>query len=344
MSTHTTSKNSAADTVEQWLLAHPGWHTLKDIDTDLDGVITRATISKRLKQLWQDDKIRRHVGDTDLARGKTQPDKWSALQAPTTTDTGSTTKNTTTTDTKPATAPAVATTAVKTDTGSTAKKKESTTPPPASTPDEPTAQMDNNDTSTDTSSSGSVPPVVPDTRVIAVAGVLSEHHDTGLTAADVATCAGLALGVAWRVLLAMQLAGAATCDADFVLSGTGRWRPGPARPADVTVDHAPATVSCPTCGTDARIPGRKTARRRSIDGLCFDGAPPLAPGALAQQVRDYVTTHPGEAFTPGQVAKALGARSSGAVLNVLVKLTATTDLVTEDHNAPHRTFRATDTQ
>ncbi|MFE3317532.1 hypothetical protein [Nocardia sp. NPDC059195] len=46
----------------------------------------------------------------------------------------------------------------------------------------------------------------------------------------------------------------------------------------------------------------------------------LAPGALRGLVEDHLRDHPSEEFSPHQIGKALGGRSSGAVHNALVKL------------------------
>lgn len=51
-----------------------------------------------------------------------------------------------------------------------------------------------------------------------------------------------------------------------------------------------------------------------------DGVGRLGKGDLRAMVLDHLQGHPGEAFTPTKVAKALG-RSAGAVSNALVKLT-----------------------
>lgn len=70
------------------------------------------------------------------------------------------------------------------------------------------------------------------------------------------------------------------------------------------------------------------------------GAPVrLGAGALRQLVFEHVNTHPGQAFTPGEIGRALGGRSSGAVANACDKLTA--DGLVELACEKPRRFRAT---
>ncbi|KIA61129.1 MarR family transcriptional regulator [Nocardia vulneris] len=60
--------------------------------------------------------------------------------------------------------------------------------------------------------------------------------------------------------------------------------------------------TCPTCG-------QRIKRPRGPQ-----------PGALRGLVEDFLRDHPGEEFTPGQIAKALGGKSSGAVYNACFAL------------------------
>ncbi|WTW98195.1 hypothetical protein OG216_34815 [Streptomycetaceae bacterium NBC_01309] len=48
----------------------------------------------------------------------------------------------------------------------------------------------------------------------------------------------------------------------------------------------------------------------------------LGAGALRQLVFEHLNTHPAQAFTPGEIGRAIGGRSSGAVANACDKLTA----------------------
>lgn len=49
----------------------------------------------------------------------------------------------------------------------------------------------------------------------------------------------------------------------------------------------------------------------------------LAPGALRGLVEDHLRDHAGQEFSPHQIGKALGGRSSGAVYNALLRLVGT---------------------
>ncbi|MDI2130581.1 hypothetical protein [Yinghuangia seranimata] len=93
--------------------------------------------------------------------------------------------------------------------------------------------------------------------------------------------------------------------------------PGPAAGADVGPDtpHVAPDVADP-----ATPPARATTGRASASG--GGTAARLGAGALRQLVLTHLTTHPGQAFTPGEIGRALGGRSAGAVANACDKLTA----------------------
>lgn len=76
-----------------------------------------------------------------------------------------------------------------------------------------------------------------------------------------------------------------------------------ATPAAQAADPVPVTGVCPTCGQPPKPQPRGTQ-----------------PGALRGQVEDFLREHPGEEFTPGQIAKELGGKSSGAVYNACFAL------------------------
>src|SRR6266542_2857981 len=61
----------------------------------------------------------------------------------------------------------------------------------------------------------------------------------------------------------------------------------------------------------------------------------LVPGGLRDQVLAYLQQHPGEDFSPTQVANALGGRSSGAVGNALETLTKHGQVI-KTSDAPRR--------
>jgi predicted transcriptional regulator len=61
----------------------------------------------------------------------------------------------------------------------------------------------------------------------------------------------------------------------------------------------------------------------SVDAVTHapvSGGGRLAPGALRGQVEDFLTDHPNQEFTPGDISRKLH-RSAGAIANALVKLT-----------------------
>lgn len=78
--------------------------------------------------------------------------------------------------------------------------------------------------------------------------------------------------------------------------------PAPMDPAPAAAVDAAAEGVCPTCGR---------AQPKTTN---------LRAGALRGLVEDFLRDHPGEEFTPGQIAKELD-RSSGAIYNALFVLT-----------------------
>ncbi|WP_280202959.1 hypothetical protein [Nocardia cyriacigeorgica] len=82
---------------------------------------------------------------------------------------------------------------------------------------------------------------------------------------------------------------------------------------NATTSDEPATATATATATDDAGPAGQTG----------EGSPhpdKLAPGALRGLVEDHLRDHPGQEFTPHQIGKALGGRSSGAVHNALVRL------------------------
>jgi hypothetical protein len=69
--------------------------------------------------------------------------------------------------------------------------------------------------------------------------------------------------------------------------------------------------------------------------------PRLRPGDLRGKVEDHLTTHAGMEFTPGEIARALGGRSAGAVANALATL-ASTGVARLSCERPRRYTRAGD--
>ncbi|WTW93436.1 helix-turn-helix domain-containing protein [Streptomycetaceae bacterium NBC_01309] len=123
---------------------------------------------------------------------------------------------------------------------------------------------------------------------------------------------------------------------------------GPGAEADSARDAAPAAPAAPDTPTppDRADSGPDTAPVAPVPAAAPDPEPAvggtparLGPGALRRMVFEHVNTHPGQAFTPGEIGRALGGRSSGAVANACDKLTAE-GLVELACEKPRR-FRAT---
>ncbi|WP_067573902.1 hypothetical protein [Nocardia acidivorans] len=95
--------------------------------------------------------------------------------------------------------------------------------------------------------------------------------------------------------------------------------PAPASPtSEATQDTAPAGDTEAAAGEGDSTP-ETTAPAEGVCPTC--GQPPKRQpresqaGVLRGMVEDFLREHPGEEFTPGQIAKALGGKSSGAVYN-----------------------------
>ncbi|MBF6456054.1 MULTISPECIES: hypothetical protein [Nocardia] len=76
------------------------------------------------------------------------------------------------------------------------------------------------------------------------------------------------------------------------------------------------TGACAETGVGQQPPGQ-------ADGEQAPEVSKLAPGALRGLVEDHLRDHPGQEFSPHQIGKALGGRSSGAVYNALLRLVGT---------------------
>ncbi|CRK57624.1 hypothetical protein [Alloactinosynnema sp. L-07] len=78
------------------------------------------------------------------------------------------------------------------------------------------------------------------------------------------------------------------------------------------------------------------------DGGAGVTAARLAPGALRGMVEDHLRDHPGAEFSPVQIARKLGGKSTGAVSNALDKLVEAT-IATQTKDRPRRYALAPDT-
>jgi hypothetical protein len=168
-------------------------------------------------------------------------------------------------------------------------------------------------------------------KIVMVAGILGDYPN-GVAAALITELSGLRAPVVARVLMAMEVAGAA------VLKPGGpnkednpdRWVLGDADLRTVDLANATPYRECVcSCGHKHRVKNgvavtaRRTARTGAATGeINSDGSEKLAKNGLRSLVeafmRDLGTGHE---VTPGTVGRELGGRSSGACGNALQKLT-----------------------
>jgi hypothetical protein len=168
-------------------------------------------------------------------------------------------------------------------------------------------------------------------KIVMVAGILGDYPN-GVAAALITELSGLRAPVVARVLMAMEVAGAA------VLKPGGpnkedtpdRWVLGEADLSTVDLANAAPYRECVcSCGHKHRVKNgvavtaRRTGRTGAATGeINSDGSEKLAKNGLRSLVeafmRDLGTGHE---VTPGTVGRELGGRSSGACGNALQKLT-----------------------
>ncbi len=146
----------------------------------------------------------------------------------------------------------------------------------------------------------------------AVLAVLADHPAT--SAAVLAEAAGIGRSTATKVLAAL----AAEAKVTRIDGGREHGR------------RLPDCWSLPAAAT-------RTRRAAPSDAATRDGAPRLAKGELASLVLAHLEANPGE-HSPYELAKALGAKSTGAVGNALDRLTARGEAV-RSAAAPRR-YRA----
>jgi hypothetical protein len=186
----------------------------------------------------------------------------------------------------------------------------------------------------------------------------------GATAAEIALAAGVGGSTARKILARLAEEGTAARQPGDTPRAADRWHaahtitdqePGQSTLQDNAVDcredsaaddqpldtHSPAadaesatgesTVDAPPATTVAGHGGSAsttTVRR-------------LRPGDLRGKVEDHLTRHAGMEFTPGEIARALGGRSAGAVANALATL-ASTGVARLSCERPKRYTRADD--
>lgn len=105
--------------------------------------------------------------------------------------------------------------------------------------------------------------------------------------------------------------------------------PADTAPADTApADTAPVDTEADTAATDNAAetvapvdvePVAETAEAM-VDGAASNATARLAPGALRGMVEDHLRDHPDQEFSPVEIARKLGGKSSGAVSNALDKL------------------------
>jgi hypothetical protein len=302
----------AAESVARTLAAHPDGITARDLATAAG--VGASTASKVLVAMEAAGTATRTPGP---ANGNRKPaDIWHpaiTTEEPTMTDEIPTTDTTTTTDEAPA------------DTTDTTDEAPAT----ADTTDEAPAT---NDTKLPEAPVSGAPSGGSDYfKVVMVAGILGDYPD-GVAAALITELSGLRAPVVARVLMAMEVAGAA------VLKPGGpnkednpdRWVLGDADLRTVDLANATPYRECVcSCGHKHRVKNgvavtaRRTARTGAATGeINTDGSEKLAKNGLRSLVeafmRDLGTGHE---VTPGTVGRELGGRSSGACGNALQKLT-----------------------
>jgi len=94
-------------------------------------------------------------------------------------------------------------------------------------------------------------------------------------------------------------------------------------PAEATGDTEPSTIE-PVAQPPAAAPeplAAPTDKSEPESEVVAQKPDRLAPGALQGMVEDFLLENPAEEFTPGQIGKALGDKSPGAVYNILKKFT-----------------------
>ncbi len=166
-------------------------------------------------------------------------------------------------------------------------------------------------------------------KIVMVAGILGDFPD-GVSAAVVTDQSGLRAPVVARVLAAMEVAGAAVRKPGGSDDAPELWVRGAADLSTVDLANAAPYRECVcTCGHKHRVKTGVTvttaARRtgRTTGEINTDGSARLGKNGLRNQVEAFLRDlGPGHDVTPGTVARELGGRSSGAVLNAMARLTA----------------------
>jgi hypothetical protein len=152
----------------------------------------------------------------------------------------------------------------------------------------------------------------------------------GATTAELSISAGIGRSTAGKLLAAWAADGSIerTAGTQAGRRAADRWTiPTTDAPSDGIDDQTggnggapsaatPGPSAAPTKGSST---GDEAAAPEGADSAATTKVPRLSKGALRGLVEDYLRAHPGEAFSPNAIGKALD-RSSGAVNNALEKL------------------------
>jgi hypothetical protein len=170
-------------------------------------------------------------------------------------------------------------------------------------------------------------------KVVMVAAILGDHPD-GVAAAVIVDQSGLRAPVVARVLMAMEVAGAAVriVRGDNKEDTPDRWVRGDADLSTVDLANAAPYRECVcSCGHKHKVKNgvtvtataRRTGRTGAATGeINSDGSEKLGKNGLRSLVEAFMRDlGPGHEVTPGTVGRELGGRSSGACGNALQKLT-----------------------
>lgn len=192
------------------------------------------------------------------------------------------------------------------------------------------------------------------------------HATCGATAAEIAIAAGVGGSTARKILARLAEDGGAVrqpgdsprvADRWLAADTTTNQEPDQTALQDNVVDcqekfatddqpldpHSPAADAEPLATSKSTVDA--SAARTTVAGhggsASTTTAPRLRPGDLRGKVEDHLTMHAGMEFTPGEIARALGGRSAGAVANALATL-ASTGVARLSCKRPKRYTRAGD--
>ena len=198
------------------------------------------------------------------------------------------------------------------------------------------------------------------------------HATCGATAAEIAVAAGVGGSTARKILARLAEEGTAVRQPGDTPRAADRWRaadtvvetttdqesePDQATLQDNDADcqkesaaddqppgaHSPAADAEPPTTRDSTVdtPAADTTVAGHGGSASTTTVTRLRPGDLRGKVEDHLTTHAGMEFTPGEIARALGGRSAGAVANALATL-ASTGVARLSCERPKRYTRAGD--